>query len=615
MGIMCGICAVVNINGPEASESIKRMMASLVHRGPDANDLAMVNGCLLGHTRLSIIDLKTGRQPMSDPTRRYWITFNGELYNFREIRYDLEVLGYVFQTESDTEVILNAYAEWGSKCLDFFRGMFAFAIWDVEAQTLFAARDLFGEKPLYYAEAKDGRGFLVASEIKALLASGFVEPKLDLGTVDAYLAYGYVPPDRTIYQNIHTLPPGHYLSWQGGSIHITRYWGPNLTSCDISLDEAGEKLQKLLGSAVERQMVADVPVGAFLSGGLDSSSIVALMSQYSPYPIKTFSVGFGDLINELPYARVVADRYKTEHYEVDLGVPPVADMLEQMAGVYDEPFADSSHIPTYLISQFARKHVKVVLSGDGGDELFGGYGWYPLLARSEKLTASKLKWIVARVLSKLMRDRVRSLCQYSVAMGLTMRWPDMWTRAAMFNVAFRENERRNLWGNRVKNASGPWLGEFYQPKQDITGLNRGFYFDLKSYLPGDILVKVDRAAMAHGLETRAPFLDRDVVEFVLSLPSILKVKDDETKIILKQACQNLWPKELQSRNKQGFGAPYKQWLQFPGVQKLSQRIFSDGSALRQLLPGIAKKQKDIYNYQTWILLTLGLWLERHEVQV
>jgi asparagine synthase (glutamine-hydrolysing) len=343
---------------------------------------------------LSIIDLESGAQPMKDESGRYSITFNGEIYNYQDIRTELVKLGHRFNTHSDTEVIMRAFAEWGTECLHRFRGMYAFAVWDEREQRLFAARDLFGEKPLYYAVTDQG-SLLMASEIKALLASGLLEPKLDLQAVDAFLAFGYVPPDRTIYKNVHTLPPGHHLEWDGSRVSVARYWQPRFDPHAISLDVAAERMRELLHQAVRRQMVADVPVGAFLSGGHDSSTIVALMQQETRQPVKTFSVGFGEYINELPYARAVAP-LPHRHHEIDLGAPPVTELLERMVGVYDEPFRDPSHIPTYLISQYARRSVKVVLTGDGADELFGGYAWYPIMAASTEVSATWLKWFILR---------------------------------------------------------------------------------------------------------------------------------------------------------------------------------------------------------------------------
>lgn len=605
---MCGISAIISPGREPAPDVIERMTDRLAHRGPDAKGHKRLSGCHLGHTRLSIIDLGTGAQPMSDASGRYWITFNGEIYNYRELREELRKKGWCFNTNSDTEVIMVAFAAWGKDCLHRFRGMVAFVIWDTQTREAFAARDLFGEKPLYYAVARDG-ALLFSSEIKGLLASGLIAPRLDLAAVDAFLALGYVPPDRTIYENVKTLPPGHYLEWNRGRVHVTRYWFPRLETCEVSLDEAAEHLRELLQQAVRRQMVADVPVGAFLSGGLDSSTIVALMQRQSNRPVKTFSVGFGDYINELPYARAVAERYHTEHHEIDLGAPPVAEMLQRMATVYDEPFADTSNIPTYLISEFASAHVKVVLSGDGGDELFGGYAWYRPLAVSERVTGSLAKWVLFRILSRMLRERIRSLHRYSVAVGLASRWPDMWLRAAMSNVWFRDRERRDLWADRGKEARSGFPGDYFRPPRDTEGLNRGFYFDLTSYLPGDILVKVDRAAMAHGLETRPPFLDRDLVEFALSLPASLKVNGEREKILLRHACEQYWPAEMRARAKQGFGSPCGVWLGLPEVRGVQKRIFAKGSRLRDLLPGLSAGSHRYGPYKTWILLVLGLWLE------
>lgn len=605
---MCGIAAILEIN-QIPDDAIEHMVPALDHRGPDAQGIKKMPGCQLGQSRLSIIDLETGMQPMSYSQGRYWITFNGEIYNYREIRTLLQQAGHYFTTSSDTEVILASYAQWGEACLDRFRGMFAFALWDQKEKSLFAARDLFGEKPLYYAFAHGGN-LLIASEIKAIIASGMMEPKLDLNAVDAYLALGYVPPDRTIYSNVQTLPPGHYLTWKNGEHKIVRYWQPILHTQQISLADAGDRLRDLLQQAVTRQMVADVPVGAFLSGGLDSSTIVALMQMQSDRPVKTFSVGFGKYINELPYAQAVARKYGTEHHEIDFGTPDVAGMLLRMADVYDEPFADTSNIPTYLISEFARKHVKVVLTGDGADELFGGYSWtYPMLVKSRKAPESIVLWIILRSFSKLLQHRSKSLALYSAGCGLAARQPDMWSRQIMQSVYLKKERRQQLWGAHSGEVESYHPGNYYLPPDRIEGVNQGFYFDLASYLPGDILVKVDRAAMAHGLETRAPFLDRDLAEFALSLPVSLKVDESSTKILLQEACTRYWPKELQGRHKQGFGAPIGVWLNMPEVRDMTTHVFSSGSPLRALLPGIDVRCAKRRDYKTWILLTLGLWLE------
>jgi asparagine synthase (glutamine-hydrolysing) len=599
---MCGIAWYVGNPGEEA---IGRMAESIRHRGPDALATRMFSGCAIGHARLSIIDLVSGDQPMSDSTGRLWIAFNGEMYNYREVRAMLEREGVAFRTHSDTEVMVEGWKRWGRGVLDRVRGMFAFAIWNENERSLFAARDLFGEKPLYYAVAPSG-DFVAASEMKAILASGAIEPRLNRTSVDAFLTLGYVPPDRTIYENISTLPPAHCLEWRDGKLRVERYWQPRFPTQSIGIDDAASELLRLMDQAVERQMVADVPVGAFLSGGLDSSTIVALMARHAAEPVKTFSVGFGDAINELPYAREVARKYATEHHEIDLGAPNVAEMLLRMIDVYDEPFADSSNIPTFRICAYARQFVKVVLSGDGGDELFGGYWWYPPLAESESVRFARMQWLVLRAAGKLRPDPART--RRGTAAGLAARWNDMWGRDVAVHTMHRAAQRRRLWGGDAPLFEPNGL---FCPPDDVRGLNRAFYFDMTSYLPGDILVKVDRAAMAHGLETRAPFLDRDLVEFALSLPPSLKVDGERTKIIMRKAFEPLWPEEIRTRGKQGFGAPTPTWMRLDEVQSLIARVARPGSALRALLPGVTERDLQQPSYGAWILLTLGLWLERH----
>jgi asparagine synthase (glutamine-hydrolysing) len=599
---MCGISVIAGVTRDGA---IERMIEAIEHRGPDATASHAAAGCTLGHARLSIIDLSTGDQPMSDATGRWWIAFNGEIYNFHDVRDELARKGHRFRTQSDTEVVLLGYQEWGAALLDKLRGMFALAIWDAEERELFAARDLFGEKPLYFAQSGDG--LVLASELKAIAASGLVPMIADPESVDAFLTLGYVPPDRSIYRDIQTLPPGHFLVWKNGSMRITRYWTPKLEPRAMSLRDAAAEVRVLLRQAVKRQMIADVPVGAFLSGGLDSSTVVAMMQEHSPHPVKTFSVGFGSLINELPYARAVAERYGTEHHEIDLGEPDVASLIQRMVAVYDEPFADTSHIPTFLVSEFARRSVKVVLSGDGGDELFGGYSWYAPLAMSEEIPFAFAQWIVLRSMSIALRHRNRALTARSHAAGLAARWDDVWTRDVMSQTVFRAHERQQMWGERTVPRFEP--GGYFRPSPQTSGLDRAFYFDLTSFLPGDILVKVDRASMAHGLETRAPFLDRDLVEFALTIPAELKVRGKQTKIVLREACRELWPESLRDRPKQGFGSPIGRWLKLPSMQPLLNRVFGEGSALRRMLPGIPNGARHGVNYRTWTLLTLGLWLE------
>lgn len=556
---------------------------------------------------------------MTEETGRYWIVLNGEIYTYRELRRDLEKRGRRFRTQSDTEVLLRAYQEYGEDVLAHLNGQFAFAIWDQVEQRLFAARDRLGEKPLYWACSDQGH-LLLASEIKALLASGLVPPRIDRISVDAYLALLYVPPDRTIYENVYTLPPAHALSWQRGQWRQWSYWRPAYSMQQISDPrEAIERLRFLVAQAVRRQMVADVPVGAFLSGGLDSSTIVALMARQTDRPVVTFSVGFGDLINELPYARAVADTYHTDHHEIQMEVP-VGELLERMAETYDEPFADSSNIPTYLMAGFARRHVKVVLSGDGGDELFGGYEWYlPLIAdnnvRADAAIASLLKVsaLAWRVLAKA-GFPVRSQRDAAVHAYRTVsnkrRYPDLWDRHLALVTVFNTEERSASWNGGAPRETDAVIREIYGPEPIVEGMDRATDFDVRCYLPGDILVKVDRAAMAHGLETRAPLLDVDLVEFVLSLPNHLRFRDGALKYLLREACRDLWPEVVRNRSKQGFGAPLWDWIRRPDVQALIRRVCTPNSPLRTLLPGVRFPFQHLNPQQVWTMLCLGLWLEK-----
>jgi asparagine synthase (glutamine-hydrolysing) len=533
------------------------------------------------------------------------------MYNFLDMREELERAGRVFHTRSDTEVVIAAYHEWGRGCLDRFRGMFAFAIWDRREKTLFAARDLFGEKPLYYALLPNGT-LVIASEIRAILASKLIEPVLDLQSVDAFLTYGYVPPERTIYSNIGMVPPAHWLLWQERRIEIEPYWQPRIGSRRIALREAAEELRHLTTRAVKRQMISDVPLGAFLSGGLDSSTIVALMQMQSAHPVKTFSVGFGSMINELPYAGAVARRYGTEHHEIDLGDVDAPSLVTKMAAVYDEPFADTSNIPTFLVAQYARQFVTVVLSGDGGDELFGGYGWYGLLQRSQSIRLATPQWLLLRSASKATRDRWSWLRDRSQAAGLAARWDDVWTRGVMVHTVMRPALRGRLWGQQAPQS---YESTGYEPEIALAGIDRAFYFDVRFYLAGDILAKVDRAAMASSLETRAPFLDRDVADFALSLPATLKVSGGQTKRVMREAFGDLWPEQICNRPKQGFGSPIKDWLARPAMRAMLQELAAPKSRLRRLLPGMSADDLRHSNYGTWILLTLGLWLDLHKVPV
>jgi asparagine synthase (glutamine-hydrolysing) len=614
---MCGISGIVSHKMPILEGIIERMVGTLEHRGPDAQDCVRLQACHLGHNRLSIIDLAGGSQPMSIENERYWITFNGEIFNYRELRETLKKRGVQFKTNSDTEVLLRAYQHFGVQTPEYLNGQFAFAIWDNVERVLFIARDRLGEKPLFWAQSSDGLYTLFASEIKTILGSGLLTPRIDPASIDAYLALLYIPPEKTVYKNISALPPAHAALWREGQVSIWRYWDLHLsTRQGIDESEAVEHINFLMSQAVKRQMVADVPIGAFLSGGLDSSTIVALMSKHSQR-VKTFSAGFGDHINELPYARLVATQYATEHHEIQINIP-LTDMLERMSEVYDEPFADSSNIPTFLISGFARQHVKVVLSGDGGDELFGGYAWYGLLLNDAELDSDSasvlsayMHYIMVKSLVKLgqrPQSQVGTALQKLSRIKTVRRYRQIWERHIAFSD-YLNGKRAALWGSAAHIDGLELLRETYKPKS--LGLDGATEFDLRCYLPGDILVKVDRASMAHGLETRAPMLDVDLVEFVLSLPTRIRFKDKRLKYLLRASFQNLWADAIKTRSKQGFGAPINAWMAKPEMQIMMKRVCAATSPLISLLPGVKTAVKALSPYQQWIVLCLGLWLERH----
>jgi asparagine synthase (glutamine-hydrolysing) len=604
---MCGIAGIIAPDSERYRSHVGRMVAALRHRGPDGSAASFLPGCALGHTRLSIVDLTSGDQPMFSTDGRLALTFNGEIYGYREIRKGLS--DYPFQTTSDTEVILALHQRHGTRLLSHLPGMFAFALWDQKERVLFAARDRFGEKPFYYAWGEGGE-FLFASEIKSLLASGLLRPKLNRESLTHYLRHLYVHPQQTIYSNVFVLPPAHYLTLEGNSLKIEKYWRLPETAEPLSEREAVDEFKRLFEQAVERQLVADVPVGAFLSGGLDSSSIVAAASRYHPR-LKTFSFGFRDSTDELPFAREIAELYGTEHTELLDQQLDLADLLHKMAEVYDEPFADSSNVPTYLISQSARRFGKVVLTGDGGDELLGGYNfWYRSLwameQGAEKSLPVSLLRFAARVSSRLQLSKAADRQQALQGALMRQTYRTIKEAHAAQNVYFDRDELHQIGMN---GQPAPALSNnSAQPRGTVDDALR---MDLSDYMPGDILVKTDRASMAHGLELRAPFLDVDFASFCISLPGRMKITARQDKWILRRCYSEDWPQSIRARDKCGFGAPVHHWLKQEGLVHLKRRILdSPKHSLFSLIPFAGSRQfasKD--NYQTWILLMLGLWLE------
>ena len=567
---MCGIVGIVDrdLSRPVTDGELQQMVRMLHHRGPDEEGTITLSGVGLGMRRLAIVDLATGQQPILNETGDIKIVANGEIYNFRALRDELEGHGHTFRSRhSDIEVLVHAYEQWGEDFLPRLRGMFALAIWDGRTNTLIAARDRAGEKPLYWTLTP--KGLLLASEVKALLVRPEVTRELDPIALDQFLTYEYVLAPRTMIKGVHKVPPAHFLRYRDGEVSVHRYWD----AADVPLREwsdadATEALRTALRRAVEGQLMADVPLGAFLSGGIDSSSLVAFMSQATSQPVNSFSIGFSDgTYNELPYAREVAALFKTNHRERSVS-PALGDLFERLVVHLDEPFADVSMFPTFSVSELAREHVTVVLSGDGGDELFGGYDAYQAQALAVKLgwLGDALMPALAGVASALpptekKKGLVNKVKRFSA--GATSAPTDLGHYRWMVYLSARDKAR--LYRGGLQDALR--ATDVYAPVRDALGrfsqddlLNRQLYADLSLYLADNILVKVDRMSMATSLETRAPFLDGDLMELAFSMPGHLKIRNGERKWILKQAMRGILPDSILSRRKEGFSVPMKNWL-------------------------------------------------------
>jgi asparagine synthase (glutamine-hydrolysing) len=621
---MCGIAGFIDlwdsgaVPEPDDREQIlDRMCRIITHRGPDDQGVMLKPGAALGMRRLSIIDLVTGHQPMSGEDESVSIVFNGEIYNFLELKPKLEALGHRFKTNSDTEAIVHAYEEFGPACVEDLRGMFAFAIWDDKNRTLFIARDRPGKKPLYYTVTRGGT-FVFGSELKAVLEHPDVGREINLEAVDAYFTLGYVPDPLTIFLNIHKLSPGHYLTFSEGRLTVRRYWDFDLTAAESDReDDYVDELRTLLDESVRLRLISDVPLGAFLSGGIDSSTVVALMARHMGQPVKTFSIGFHeDSYNELKFARMTAEKFGTDHHEFFV-TPDICSVVDELAWHFDEPFADSSAIPTYMVSKLARDHVTVVLSGDGGDELFAGY----------------TRYVVERKRSAF--DRVPRPLREGVLRPLTRHLPhSTWGRNYLHNVSldpvaryldsvsvFTNLNRRLLFSSDFQSQLGQAnyaASLFNSLAAKLNGaeeLDQLLYIDSKTYLPGDILTKVDRMSMAVSLEARAPLLDHKLIEFVARVPGSLKLAGLETKHLLKQAVRDLVPKDILHRPKQGFGVPIQEWIN----QQLRERIrdilsdartrqrgYIDPKYLDLLLAEHERGRRD-HSMGLWALLMFELW--------
>ncbi len=584
------------------------MVACMKHRGPDGDGVYGFGNCLIGHNRLSIIDLLSGDQPMLNAAKDVGIVFNGEIYGYQSIR---QTLNYPYATTSDTEVIIALYEKHGTELLRHLPGMFAFGIWDEKKQLFFAARDRFGEKPFYYTLTAD-KELIFASELKAIVANKLVKPQIDPSAVARYLSRGYVGPVNTIYKNIYALPPAHYLTFQNGELNIKRYWNfPATTQESLSLSDAADKFEGLFSEAVKKQMIADVEVCAFLSGGLDSTSVVKAASKINP-ALKTIAFGYKGELNELPYARLAADAYKTDHYEILEEGANIEDLLLELPAIYDEPFSDSSAIPTYLICKAARKFGKVVLTGDGGDELLGGYTWWyqPLLQDIAERGTGNMR--AAFVMAMASAEKAKEKLSGHKS---GRHWRDKFhgiKSAKQYDTVIEAAESRFIQDNLFKSLGLPDVPAFKSFWEEEGTINDAMKFDIADYMPGNILVKTDRAAMANSLELRSPFLDVELAEFCISMPGNFKTDGKSDKILLRESMGKYWPEEIQNRGKQGFGIRKGHWSDSAKLQKMYKDYLHDEhSPLYNILPyketmGVIKQNEAI----AFNMLILSVWVSQ-----
>ena len=587
---MCGIAGYFDVQGqaPIGRDLLERMNQTQFHRGPDEGAVHLEPGVGLAHRRLSIIDLSTGQQPMFSADGKLCVVYNGEIYNFPSLREELMARGHVFKTRCDTEVILYAWREWGEDCVRRFRGMFAFALYDRDAQSLFLARDRFGIKPLFYAVLPDGK-LLFASELKALKAHPALPRRLEPQAVEDYFALGYVPEPKTIYRDVYKLRPGHTMLFQRGRQvpEQHEYWDIPFSPVAIASEQdLQEELIVRMREAVDVRMVAEVPLGAFLSGGVDSSAVVAMMSQLQDDPVNTCAIGFDvKQFDETEYAHQVATRYQTNHFEGSVDSDDFG-LLDELAALYDEPYADSSAIPTYRVCQLARKRVTVALSGDGGDEHFAGYRRYRWHMNEEQVR-SRLPYGLRRNIfgplgrlypkadwaPRVFRAKTtfESLARSSVQAYLhSVSLTSAEQRSHMFSDALK----RELQGYSVESVFDHYARR--SPTDDPLSLIQ--YLDMKTYLVGDILTKVDRASMAHSLEVRVPLLDHPFVEWVSGIPADYKLRGQEGKYILKKSLEPYLPNDILYRPKMGFGVPLGKWFRGPLKERLRTSIVEGGLA-------------------------------------
>lgn len=625
---MCGITGIVDLRGKREIDRalLVRMNESQHHRGPDEGSVHVEPGVGFGHRRLSIIDVATGQQPLFNEDHSVVVVFNGEIYNFQELVPELEALGHVFRTRSDTEVIVHAWEAWGEHCVTRFRGMFAFALWDRNRETVFLARDRLGVKPMFYALLPDGH-LLFGSELKSLLVHPGLVRDIDPHAVEEYFALGYVAEPRTVFRSALKLEPAHVLvvrRGEGGS-RPRRYWDIRFTTNkEVSEEDACDELRTRLRESVRLRMISEVPLGAFLSGGVDSSAVVATMAGLSPDPINTCSIAFADpAFDEARFAQRVADRYSTRHF-VETVESDDFDLIDKLAWLYDEPYADSSAIPTYRVCQLARKHVTVALSGDGGDESFGGYRRYRMHLAEERMRRllplslrrpvfGSLAWLYPKA------DRAPRIFRAKSTFAALARSS---VEAYFEGVSIlRAPMRRQLFAPAFRNELGGYSAfDVFRRHASRAGTDDPLaviqFLDLQTYLVGDINTKVDRASMAHSLEVREPLMDHPLIEWLASLPSSLKIRGQEGKYLLKKSMEPALPAEILYRRKMGFAVPLARWFRGPLRQRVREALLGDRLAatgffnaayLRELVEHHESGRRD-YSSPLWTLLMFDAFL-------
>ena len=610
---MCGIAGVVEAGGTPSRDLLERMGQSISHRGPDDGRIETFGRAGFSFRRLSIIDVAGGSQPISNETGQIHVMANGEIYNYLDLRRELESFGHHFKTHSDVETIVHGYEQWGDDVAKHMHGMFAFAIWDETQKRLLLGRDRLGKKPLIYAESSGRITF--GSEFSAVLADRRVSRDVDRHAIHDYLTYQYVPAPESGFKAIRKLPPAHTLVFENGKAKISRYWQPACAPrLDITMEDAVAETERRLKEAVRKRLMSEVPLGAFLSGGVDSSLIVALMSEFTK--VKTFSIGFEESgFNELPHARAVAERYATDHHEFVVK-SNAAEVLPKLVRHYGEPYADSSALPSYYLAKLTREHVTVALNGDGGDEFFAGYDRYRALQYFK----------VARILMPL-GPAARALSQWTalptrVRRAFAGAGHDPREGYARLMSYFSPEQKTNLYSDEMRNEvngtdSFQWMYAFMKESGEPMGVRLLQYNDAMTYLPGDILTKVDIATMANSLEGRSPLLDHELVEWALRLPDRLGTNQSEGKLVLKALARKHLPASVIDRPKMGFGIPINDW--FAGElqpmaretllsKRARDRGLFDPAAVERLISDHAAS-REVHGYRLWALLCLELWFE------